>query len=376
MLERLSPHRRGLALFALVLVVLVFCWVIRSVLNPLLLGYLFAYILHPPVRRVEQLGLSRRTSVNLIFTAGVLVLIGVGTGLVLQVRSLALDVYENIDVQNDVQPRIDQFTEWLRSYGIPVESFSVVDPQELRETARWLLERFGVGGADAGLSAAGGAAEFLAKLVGRLARIGGLFFLVPVYAYFFLFQLGRLHGFVARYIPYRERGRLVRVSGQIGEVIANFFRGRLGVCFLKGVFLTVGLLVARVDYAFLFGMTSGFLSLIPFVGPMIGFVGAAAFGVIEHGVLGSLVRTGLVFGVGEVLEGYVLIPKILGDSLGLHPLVVLFALLAGGASFGMLGILVALPATASLVILAREFLLPVLGDLADEGATARPPAEP
>jgi predicted PurR-regulated permease PerM len=100
----------------------------------------------------------------------------------------------------------------------------------------------------------------------------------------------------------------------------------------------------------------------------VGFLGASLIGIVEHGVLGSLVRTGIVFGLGELLEGYVLIPKVLGDSLGLHPLVVLFAILAGGAALGMFGILIALPLTASLVILAREFLLPALQQFADEDA--------
>ena len=100
--------------------------------------------------------------------------------------------------------------------------------------------------------------------------------------------------------------------------------GQGAVCLLKGLFLSIGLWVAGIEYAFLFGMVSGFLSLIPFFGPFLGFVGAFTVGMLgEHTFVSSLVRTGIVFGLGELLEGYFLLPKILGDSLGLHPVVVL-----------------------------------------------------
>jgi len=193
-----------------------------------------------------------------------------------------------------------------------------------------------------------------------------MFLLVPLYAYYLLFELGRLHTFVRCYLPKRDRERLTGVADQIGVVVASFFRGRLAVCFVKGLILSIGLWIAGVDYAFLFGMLSGFLSLIPFFGPFIGFVAAFTIGILDHSVVGSLIRCGIVFGVAEVLEGYVLVPKILGDSLGLHPLVVIFAMLAGAAALGMFGILIALPLTASLVILFRELVLPALQKWADE----------
>ena len=158
------------------------------------------------------------------------------------------------------------------------------------------------------------------------------------------------------------------MGGKIGAVIANFFRGRLTVCFFKGLFLSVALTLAGVQYAFLFGMLSGFLSILPFFGPFLGFMLAFTVGIAHQGVMGSLVRTGVIFALAEVIEGYVLLPRILGDSLGLHPLVVFFSLLAGGAALGMLGVLVALPLTASIVILCQEFVLPALKDWADEDA--------
>ena len=371
MLERLSRTRRNVALAILGALVLWFCWSIRSVLNPLILGYLAAFILHPLVEKVQQHGFSRRSAVNLIFGIGLVAFVLVVLGLGIQFRELAREVVTNDRVQEQVQQQLDDFTVWMReTVGLDIGRLPPPDIASIRAYLQEFLEDYGAAvrsAGGAGIRVAGEAFDFVLRLIGSLLGIGGLFLLVPLYTYYLLFELGRIHRFVSRYMPVRDRERIGRVGAQIGEVIASFFRGRLGVCLIKGLLLSLGLLLAGVDYAFLFGMVSGFLSLVPFVGPAIGFVLAFMVGMLEHGVLGSLLRTGVVFGLGELIEGYVLIPKILGDSLGLHPVVVLFALIAGGAALGMLGILIALPLTAALVIVVREFVLPALGDLADEG---------
>jgi predicted PurR-regulated permease PerM len=138
------------------------------------------------------------------------------------------------------------------------------------------------------------------------------------------------------------------------------------VCLCKGSFLAIGLWLSGVQYPVLIGLGTGFLTLIPFVGSLVGFVVALLFAFLDYEVLSALLRAGIVFLLAELLENYVLIPKILGDSLGLHPIVVICSLLAGVAALGMFGLLIALPLAASLVILAREFVLPVLADLADQ----------
>jgi predicted PurR-regulated permease PerM len=364
MLERLSPARRNAVLLLLAVLLVWFCWTIRAVLNPLLLGYLFAFILHPLVERVER-RMSRRAAVNLIFCGGFLLLAAITFGVLVQTRALVRDVVEDPEVRHSIQAGVEKLNATLASwFG---EEWVPTDLPELWARFQTYLEEHAGDvqtAGRAGLSAAAGALGFVGGVVGRALALVGLFVLVPLYTYYFLFELERIHGFVARYLPARDRGRLVRAGEKIGEVIANFFRGRLTVCLVKGVLLTVGLAIAGVPYAFLFGMASGFLSLIPFFGAFLGFALATLVCFLEHGLWGTLVRTGIVFGLAELIEGYVLIPKILGDSLGLHPIVVLFAILAGAAAMGMFGILVALPLTATLVILAREFLLPTLDRIA------------
>ncbi len=382
MLERLSPTRRNLALLLLAALFAWFAWSIRSVLNPLLLGYLCAFILHPLVQRIERLGLSRRIAVNLTFVGGFLAASAILLGLTLQIRSLAIEVYESatvedrpavaetepLDVQQRLQARLDEFSVSLKKIGIDLGPIQVPDMSQLRELASEFLKEHGDQAAGAGLRGV----RFLLAFLGRLLKLAGLFILLPLYTYYFLFELERINAFVRRHLPRSDRARLARVGERIGRMIASFFRGRLSVAFLKGAFLSLGLWAAQIDYALLFGMLTGLLSIVPFIGSLTGFVLALVVGILDHGVWGSLLRTGIVFGLGEVLEGYVLIPKILGSELRLHPMVVIAAILAGGAAGGIFGVLVALPVTAAVVILVEEFVLPALRDFADEKERPQP----
>jgi predicted PurR-regulated permease PerM len=232
----------------------------------------------------------------------------------------------------------------------------------------WLNQEGRLAGAgQAGLKAAGGLWGVLRSIFGSVFSIFTLLFLLPIYTYFLLFELERIHEFVRHYIPRTERVRMSSIGGQIGEVLANFFRGRLLVCLLKGAFITLGLWITGVPYALIVGLVSGFLSLVPFVGPVLGFVLAFLMGLLrEYTLLQAFLRVGAVYVIAELLEGYVLLPKILGDSLGLHPVVVLASLMIGGAALGMFGLLAALPLAATVIILSRELVLPALQKVADE----------
>lgn len=433
MIEKLSRTRRNLALALVGLVVAWFAWTIRSVLNPVLLGYLCAFILAPIVRAVEKRGRSWRSAVNVTFAGGFLLAIVVSLLLVLQTAMIGKRILEEtrreaptvavtaagsestqaagpedagtaeepaaedpvpvtettaigenprLDLPDvppavlqrsrlelRVQSKVDQV---LASLGdlAPVEGVRV-DLADLRRTAVGLLSS--EGSKEVGRSAL----DFARSLVQRLAGLAGLFLLLPLYTYYFLFVSRDVESFLQRYLPKRERGRITRVTKEIGQIVANFFRGRLSICFLKGLVLSIGLWIAGIEFAFLFGMLAGFLSIVPFFGPFLGFLLAFLSGVLfeeQHALLPALVKTGVVFGAGELIEGYYLVPKVLGDSLGLHPLVVFVALLAGGAALGTLGVIVALPLTASLVTLFREFVLPALKDWADEGPEPEAPA--
>jgi predicted PurR-regulated permease PerM len=227
---------------------------------------------------------------------------------------------------------------------------------------------------EAGLRAAGGAWSVVRRLFGSLLTFGGYLLLVPIYTWFLLFELERISAFVQRYIPHGERERFGRIGSQIAEMLGSFFRGRMLVCLLKGLVLAVVLKLAGFPYALLVGVVSGFLSLVPFVGPACGYGLAFVLGLLEFSLASCAIRIAIVYSIGELMEGYVLLPRVLGDSMGLHPIVVIASLMVFGAALGLFGMLLALPLTSVAVIVARELVLPALAELAEGrgGSGARP----
>lgn len=401
MIDRLTPNARKVALTVVFVLVAWFLWSVRAVLNPLILAYLLAFVVHPLVLKLERRGWKRRRAVNVIFASFALLLVLIGAGIYFQGRGLARELGSEDGLGVKVRERLEQAIEqhhdevsWIiqllprrteeKKAETPPHAVAPVQPDtptakessedraaelkaELREWwGSWFTEKTSAQAEDITTQLGAGALFLVRQVFGSLFVIFTLVILLPIYTYFFLFELERIHRFIARYLPRRDRARLMRIGGQIGEVLANFFRGRLLVCVAKGTFLTVGLYAFGVDYALFIGMGTGFLSLVPFVGSAVGFVMAVLVGMLELSLLESLVRVGIVFLLAELFENYILIPKILGNSLGLHPIIVIFSLMAGAASLGMFGLLIALPLTATLVILGREFLLPTLAELADK----------
>ena len=394
--ENLTPVRRNLLLAVVGALFLWFVWSIRAVVNPLLLGYLAAYILHPMVLKLEHRGLKRRRAVTVIFLGGFVTATLITGGVFLQGQALVRDVVGNEAVRGEISGALEASRTRVNDLlGIELPE---LDLQVLYTEAMGLLadaSRDGEaapGAAEAstdgepsavrkfGVRAASNVWRGSMSFFGSLLGLGGLIFLVPLYAYYLLFELGHMHASMRRYLPSSDREAISNIGRQIGQMLAAFFRGRLLVCLLKGLLISVGLMVLGFDYAFLFGMSSGVLSLIPIFGPMIGFVITAIASIpsfeippeelVAGGptfeVLSAFIRAAIVFGIAEVVEGYVLMPKVLGDSLRMNEVEVLFYLMAGGASLGMLGILVALPIAAAIKILLKEAILPALARFADD----------
>lgn len=318
MLERLDKTKRNIGLAAVALLLLWGAWTVRSVLNPLILGYLFAYILRPSVKGLENRGLGRREAVNVIFTAFAAVMTVTVLGVAFQ-----------------AQQATERLMAASRSGHDPFAVAEARIDEVLEGASDWLHDMFGED------------------------------------------ELERIHGFVHDHLPKRERERISRVAMAIGSVLANFFRGRLLICFLKGGLITLGLMVAGVPHPFLLGMLSGFMALIPFAGPFLSFLLAYFVGLQRMEPLEAALWIAPIYVLAEAVEGYVLIPKILGDSLGLHPVVILLAVFVGGSALGLFGFLIAVPLAATLIILFREFVMPALEEFAEEDSHVDPdPAEP
>jgi predicted PurR-regulated permease PerM len=380
MLERWSPFWRNLALALIGLLVLWFAWSVRAALNPLLIGWLLAYMLHPLVLALERRGWSRKLAVNVIFVSflvGVVLMLG---AVFLQGRSLWQDVSREdgalTRIEESVTEAITDLEARLVEWGVieaPRAAEGEAEEPRAAATMRQLFEglRQWVSGERAqvqpgqAVAAAGGFLAIARKIGVSVLTFLGYLILVPIYTWFLLFELERIATFIQGYIPVSQRERFSRIGRRITEMLGNFLRGRLLVCLLKGLALAVLLFIARIPYALVLGLMTGFLSLIPFVGSLIGYAMAFLLGLLEFSPLSAGIRVVIVASLGEVLENYVFIPKILGDSLGLHPVVVLACVMIGGVALGFFGFLLALPLAATVIILARELVLPALRDLAE-----------
>ncbi len=376
MMDPKASMRRRWILGGLFVLLVWFSWSVRSVLNPLLLAYLLAYVLTPLVARLEKRGFGRRSAVGVIFTTFALSILVVGFAVTIQAQSLWTDMSQPGGVLDQIDARlsegIGQTYQYLGKWGLFDAS---AQPAGTRPGLRDLLaqlnqissEELDLSGAGkAGMKAAGGALIFVRGFFGSLFSLVTLLFLLPIYTYFMMFELERIHAFVIKYVPNRNRDMVLSIARQIGLVLSSFLRGRMLISLLKGAFITLGLWLIGVPYALLLGLVAALLSLIPVVGPLVAFVLGAVLAMLKFDLFEALWRTGLIYLIAEILEGYVLTPKILGESLGLHPVVVLASLTIGGAALGMFGILLALPIAATVIILTRELVLPALSKTTQE----------
>lgn len=203
---------------------------------------------------------------------------------------------------------------------------------------------------------AGGSGE---NALDRLLALGNWILLLPVYVFFFLIEFDPMVARIRGWIPTSVRPRSVKIFTEIHGILSSFFRGRLVVCIVKGVLTGIGLSFTGVPYGFLVGFLAGFLSLIPYLGVWLVAIPALGMCWFENHQLGLLIATGAIFAVMEVIEGFVLIPRLLGEEVGLHPVTVIVTFLIFAQWFGVIGMLLSVPLAAITKTLAREFLLPL-----------------
>ncbi len=317
-------------------------WLLEPILAPFLIGVALAYLGDPIVDRMEARGLSRTLGVCIVFL--VLTLLSVLMLFLLVpmlVKQLAL-----------LQSSLPLMVEWLQGRVVPwVErTFDLqvdwLEPARLRE----LLT-----------SGFGGAMEFWGPLVKRISQSGmamvGWFInlgLVPVVTFYLLRDWDDLIARIRHFIPRRYEPKCVQLALECDEVISAFVRGQLLVMITLGVFYSIGLMVVGLNLALLIGMLAGLAGVVPYLGFVVGVGAAGIAALVQFPDLLHVVLVLLVFGAGQALESMILTPLLVGDRIGLHPVAVIFAVLAGGQLFGVTGVLLALPVAAVLAVMFRH----------------------
>ena len=178
--------------------------------------------------------------------------------------------------------------------------------------------------------------------------------LIPVVTFYLMRDWDRLVQGIEDLLPRSVVDEVGTLAKEIDEVLGAFLRGQFVVMLALGLIYAVGLRLVGIEMAFLIGMGAGLLSIVPYLGSAVGLAVAAGVALFQFGDVAHLVLVLLVFSFGQMLEGMVLTPRLVGDRIGLHPVAVIFAVLAGGQLFGFLGILLALPAAAALNVLVRH----------------------
>ncbi|MCW4453482.1 AI-2E family transporter [Flavobacterium sp. MXW15] len=319
-------------------------WLLAPILTPFVLALMLAWLGDPLVDRLEAAGRSRNTAVILVFVLMVLLL---ALALLILVPMIERQIVTLVAA-------LPQGQQWLISTAIPwveqktgLELMSWLDPARLVE---WIRSHW---------QQAGGVAT---TFFGYLSRSGFAMVawvvnivLLPILTFYFLRDWDKLVERVASLIPRNHVATVSRLAQESNAVLGAFIRGQIAVMIALGVVYAAGLSLVGLNLGLLIGLIAGIISFIPYLGATTGVVMAVLAALVQsQGFdLKLLALVGVVFTVGQLLESYVLTPRIVGDKIGLHPVAVIFAVMAGGQLFGFLGMLLALPAAAVINVLLR-----------------------
>jgi predicted PurR-regulated permease PerM len=317
-------------------------FVLRDILLPFVAGFALAYLLDPLADRLQRIGLGRLGATLLILTLFVLFLV---LALVILIP-LAAHQLEGFIV------RMPEYVSRLQGlavrYGGPLIE-RLGGPDALSEMQRSVGDIVGQGAAWLG--------GFLRSLWSggqAIISVFALLVVTPVVAFYLLIDWDRMVATVDNWLPRPQRDTVRILAREMNQAIAGFVRGQITVCLILGIFYAVGLSLIGLNFGALIGLTAGMLSFIPYVGSLTGLVLSVGIALVQFWPDWTWILATLgVFVFGQFVEGNILSPKLVGASVGLHPVWLMFALLAAGSLFGFVGLLLAVPLAAAIGVLAR-----------------------
>jgi predicted PurR-regulated permease PerM len=378
---------------------LVFMAALDNVFGPLIFALLLAYILNPVVNWIQRWRVARAPAIGILFLAFYACLAGF---FLMTIPALATQVGNLYDATigeraaatmadltdfatpDEIREIVPPWQGWVR-FHVDEDGDGKYQPGYARKLAAWvqrLKERFGrtaksetfregvealrkrlLGSSTVALDTA---VRTLLDAVYTFFGFLTAFVLVPIYLFYFLLGLSSIRDRTFELLPGRHRERIVTVLTRIDEAVSAFFRGRLIIMLIKGLITTVALWICGVPFSLLIGFVTGVGSLIPIAGFMMGMIPGVAIAFLDSGSFGLAGVVATIFVVIEVFENYLLGPWILRDRVGLHPITLIVSVFVGGALFGFVGMLLAVPVGAVVKILFLEFVLPEIQALAAE----------
>ncbi len=315
---------------------------LSPILTPFLFGALLAYVASPFVARLERWHIPRVAGVILVFVLFILAIVGLGAGLIPQVQN-QLAAFGN---------SMPGYLDWIQSHWMPWLNQILGGPAHLNADLlkTQLFQHWSDIGSFAGM--------FLAYVTHSGVRLATWILnlvLVPVVTFYLLRDWDRILQYLAAFLPPRSRTSVVALAHETDRVLAAFLRGQISVMIVLALVYSTGLWLVGVDLALPIGLLAGLASFVPYLGFITGLLAAGAAAWLQFQNIEVLAWVGVVFASGQALESMVLTPYLVGGRIGLHPVAVIFAVMAGGQLFGFMGVLLALPAAATLAVIGRQF---------------------
>ena len=328
-------------LLALTVVLSAFLYLLAPVLTPFAAAALFAYLGDPLVDRLQTCRLSRTAAVAVVFALMTLAVVSVVLLLIPMLQKQIVHFGERFPV----------YLAWFETVALPwLEQQSGFDLDRLQVgnllgMVKQYWQQAGSAAATVfgGLSRSGMAVlEFVANLT-----------LIPVVTFYLLRDWDGMVARIRELLPRAIEPTVVRLANESDAVLGSFLRGQVSVMLALGTIYTLGLSLVGIDLALLIGMLAGLVSFVPYLGVIVGFGAGLIAALVQHGDLFHVLLVAGVFGFGQIIEGFVLTPWLVGDKIGMHPVAVIFAIMAGGQLFGFLGVLLALPVAAVIMVVLR-----------------------
>ncbi|WP_425878872.1 chloramphenicol efflux transporter CxpE [Acinetobacter sp. TWP2-2-3] len=342
MVDRTLRRILILAGIALILWVL---YLLKPVVVPFVAAFLIAYLFSPLVDVLHRIGLARWLSISIVF-------IGIGVVVTLVMWYLVPLVWQQLMYARDSIPA---GIHWINYTFLPwlSDSFNLVpmeiDTDQISSVVMdYVQTNYSADSIQAMLLK-------LAQSGLNFIQIGGTIVLIPIIAFYFLLDWDRMLDSLRRLIPRPYEKTTLTIVSECHSVLGAFVKGQFLVMVLLGVVYAVGLQLIGLEIGLIIGMIAGLCSIIPYLGFAVGIIAAVIATFFQFGIdWWQLVLVGIVFMVGQAVEGYILQPFLLGDKIGLSPVAVVFAVLAGAQLAGFLGMLIALPVAAVIVVLLRH----------------------
>jgi len=346
------PYRRireiqPIVILAFLLMSVLVWWRLQALLTPFITAFVIAYALDPMVEWLEARKLPRALVTTLIISAVLGTLIGIGIliipRLVVEVGELASNLPHWVDSSWDWGEQV--FLPWVEGLNLPLEGAY----SKLREHLPQMLGSFSgklMNWSSAAISGMAGLLSGLANLI-----------LIPIITIYFLNEYNQNKSRVYSIVPMKSKELAFQLYQKLDTVLAAYIRGQLLVCSFLAIWIGLGLwLFAGLPYALLLGIAAGLANLLPYIGTSIAALLTLIVAATQPDPLVTVVKALIVFATAQFLEGNLITPRIVGNRVGLHPLVVIFSVLLFATLFGFIGLLIAIPVAASANVVVKTWI--------------------